>query len=166
MVRMKRILIGLLFLAIAIVVVVRLLPSEEKRVRKQFALLSKFVAKDPGESPITSAARLQKLRTLFAETCRLETHISWFSGEFTGDELASLIARTRLLFSALSLRLYDLNVDFPGDNSATVRLTTRVKGRATDGEFVDESHELDCLLEKTDGKWLFREAKVVEVLQR
>lgn len=166
MVRMKRILIGLLLLAIAIVVAVRVLPSEEKRVRKQLTLLSKAVAKAPEESPITSAARLQKLRTLFAENCRLETHISWFSGEFTGEELASLIARTRLLFSTLSLRIYDLNVEFPGDDSATVRLTTRVKGRMTDGEFVDESHELECLLEKTDGKWLFREAKVVEVLER
>lgn len=166
MVRMKRILIGLLFLAIAIVAAVRVLPSEEKRVRKQFKLLSKWVSKNSGESPITSAARLQKLRSLFAQNCRLETHISWFSGDYTGEELASLIARTRLLFSSLSLRLYDLNVGFTHEDSATVRLTTRVKGRTTDGEFVDESHEVECLLEKTDGKWLFREAKVVEVLER
>ena len=166
MVRVKRIVIALFLLGIAILVGVRVLPSEEKRVERQFKLLSKLVSKPPDESPITSAARVHKLRALFAEKCRLDTHLSWLSGDFTGEELASLIARTRLQFSTLSLRLYDLNVEFPGEDSAVARLTARAKGTTTDGELFDESHELECLLEKTDGKWLFREAEVVEVLER
>lgn len=164
--RMKRIIIAVLFLTIAIFVGVRVFPSEEKRVRKQFKLLSKWVSKSPGESPITSAARVQKLRTLFADDCRLETHISWFSGSFTGEELASLIARARLEFSNLSLTFYDLSVEFLGDETARVTVTARAEGTTTDGEAVDESHELECLLQKTDGRWLFREAKVVQVLER
>lgn len=166
MVRMKRIIIALLFLTIAIVVGVRVFPSEEKKVRKQFKSLSKWVSKSPGENPITSATRVQKLRMLFAENCRLETHISWFSGSFTDEELASLIARARFEFSRLSLTFYDLNVEFSGDESARVTVTARAKGTTTDGEAVDESHELECLLGKTDGRWLFREAKVVQVLER
>ena len=166
MVRMKRIIIALLFLTIAIFVGVRVFPSEEKKVRKQFKSLSKWVSKSPGESPITSATRVQKLRTLFAENCRLETHISWFSGSFTGEELSSLIAQARLQFSRLSLTFYDLTVEFPGEETARVTVTARAEGTTTDGGAVDESHELECLLGKTDGRWLFREAKVVQVLER
>lgn len=164
--RMKRIIFALLFLTIAVFVGVRVFPSEEKRVRKQFKSLSKWVSKAPNESPIASAARVQKLRTLFADNCRLETHISWFSGSFTGEELSGLIARARLQFSRLSLTFYDLSVEFLGDETARVTVTARAEGTTTDGEAVDESHELECLLGKTDGRWLFREAKVVQVLER
>lgn len=164
--RMKRIIIALLLLVIAIFVGVRVFPSEERRVRKQFKSLSKWVSKAPNESPITSAARVQKLRTLFADNCRLETHISWFSGSFTDEELASLIARARLQFSRLSLTFYDLTIEFPGEEAARVTVTARAEGTTTDGEAVDESHELECLLGNTNGRWLFREAKIVQVLER
>jgi hypothetical protein len=166
MVKPKQILIALAALIIGIVVVVRLFPSEEKKARRQFALLSKCVSKGSRENPITTASKVQKLRALLAENCSLKTHIPEFSGSFTGQELSSLIAQARLQFSNLSAKFYDVEIDFPEEEMATATLTVNVAGTMADGVRIDETHELECVLKKIEGKWLFSECQVVEVLTK
>lgn len=166
MVKPKRLIIALAALTIGIVVVLRLFPGEERKVRKQFALLSKCVSKGSRENPITTASKVQKLRALLAENCTLKTHIPEFSGRFTGQELSSLIAQARLQFSSLSAKFYDVEIDFPEENTATATVTLTVAGTMTDGVRMDETHELECVLKEVEGKWLFSECQVVEVLTR
>ena len=166
MVKPKHVAFAFVALVIGIFVAVRLFPSEEKKVRKRFAVLSKCVSRNSGENPITTASKAQKLRTLLAEDCSLKTHIPEFSGGFTGEEVSSLVAQARLQFSNLSLKFYDLEVEFPEKERAKATLTVNVAGTMTDSIRIDETHELECLLRKTDGKWLFSECEVVEVLKR
>jgi len=165
-VKPKHILIALVVLIIGVFVAVRLFPSEEKKVKKHFALLSKCVSKASGENPITTASKVQKLRTLLAENCSLKTHIPFFSGNFTGEEVSSLIAQSRLQFSKLSVKFYDLEIDFPEEGMATVTLTVNVAGKMTNGVLIDETHELECVLKKIEDRWLFSECEVVQVLKR
>lgn len=49
MVKIKTILIAVLMVMVGILATVFLFPSEEKKVKKQFALLSEWVSKDPGK---------------------------------------------------------------------------------------------------------------------
>jgi hypothetical protein len=53
MVKIKYLLIGLMIVVIGIVMAVTLFPSEEKRVKKQFHLLSKRVSKSSEENAFT-----------------------------------------------------------------------------------------------------------------
>ncbi len=166
MVTPKRIIIALLSVIIGIFVAARLFPNEEKKVKKQFALLARCVSKETGENPITTVTKLQKLRALLAENCTLKTHIEWFSGNFSAEETASLIARARLEVFSLSVKFYDLQIEFPEEELARATLTASVKGRLTDGSLIDEMHELECVLKKVEKRWLFRDCEVVEVLKR
>jgi hypothetical protein len=166
MVKPKNIFIAFIIVSLGIFVAVRLFPSEQKRVRKQFALLAKSVSRKLGENPITTASKVQKVRTLLAENCSLRTHIPEFSGGLTGEEVCGLIAQARLQFSNLSVKFYDLEIEFPEEKMAKATLTVNVAGTMTDGVRIDETHELECVLKKIENKWLFSECEVVEVPKR
>ncbi len=166
MVKARRVALVIVALAIGAFVAVRLFPGEEKKVKKQFAALAKCVSKRAGENPITAASKAQKLRSLLADDCTLRTHIPEFSGGFTDEEVSSLVAQARLQCSTLSLKFYDIQVEFPEKEKAEATLTVNVAGTMTDGARFNETHELRCVLEKVEGTWLFSLCEVVEVLKR
>jgi hypothetical protein len=85
---------------------------------------------------------------------------------FTPVEISSYAANSRIAFSELSLKFYDLNIEFPEKGLATVLLTAKLKGKLMGGDFVDETREVQCVLKKTDRRWLFSEIEVVEVLKK
>ncbi|MBW2059596.1 MAG: hypothetical protein JRJ26_19065 [Deltaproteobacteria bacterium] len=140
--------------------------SEEKRVRKQFALLAGWVSKDPGEKPLTTARKIRGARALFAEKCEVKAPIDSLSGTYTLQEISSYAARARQQFSRLSLRFYDLSIEFTDRERATAFVTANLTGRSTGGEGLDETRELQCMLAKIGDKWLFTSLQVVEVLKK
>jgi hypothetical protein len=144
-------------------------PSEEKRVRKQFGLLSQYVAKEPGEDPFSMANRIQNISRLFAENCEFKIEgdsLYSLSGNYSRQEVAGYALRGRSYFSSLSLTFHDLKIRFPEKGSASVRFTARLAGRSSTGENVDEIRELQCDLNKIEKKWLFSGLEAVEVLKR
>lgn len=166
MVRIKYIIIAGLVVTAGILAAVYFFQSEEKRVRKQFKLLSEWVSKEPGENTFTMAHKIKGIGTLFAENCGIKAHIDSFSGSYTPEEISSYAARGRSQFSRLSLKFYDLDINFPEKGIAKVILTVKLTGKSTIGEYVDETHELECILKKIEKKWLFSHFEVVEVLKK
>ena len=166
MVRIKYIIIGLLVVIFGIWAAVHFLQSEEKKVKKQFHLLSKWASKETGENTFAMVQKIKNIGTLFAGHCELKADLISFSGRYTPEEISSYAARARLPFSNLSLKFYDFNVAFPEEGVAKVSLTAKLTGRLTTGEDVDETHELECVLKKIEKKWLFSDLEVVEVLKK
>jgi hypothetical protein len=166
MVKIKTILIAVLMVMVGILATVFFFPSEEKKVKKQFALLSEWVSKDPGESMFTLAHKMKSIATLFAESCELIAPVHSLSGTYTREEISSIALRSRAQFFDLSLKFYDLNISFPEEGVAKVNLTGRLTGKSALGEYVDETRELDCLLKKIENKWRFSQLEVIEVLKK
>ena len=166
MVKIKYLIIAILAVGIGVWATVYLFPSEERKVKKQFNLLSEWVSKDSGENTFTMAHKTRNLGSLFAEKFELKTEIESMSGSYTSEEISSYAARGRFMFSYLSLSFYDLGISFPEKGIAKVTLTARLKGRSTTGENFDETHELECILKKIEKRWLFSHAEMVEVLKK
>jgi hypothetical protein len=165
-VKVKYVLIALILFAIGIGVSLTLFQSEEKRVKKQFHLLSKGVSREPGENIFTMDQKIKKIGSLFDETCEINIPAHSVSGRLTRYEITGYAARGRLHFAELHLKFYDFNIAFPQEGKAKVRLTARLTGKTTTGEAVNEAHEIDCLLKKTENKWIFSHIEVVEVLKK
>ena len=157
---------GGLMVIIGIVLAVTVFPSEEKRVRKRFRLLSEWVSKFPEENSFTMLQKMKNIGTLFLEPCELKAPHESFSGSYTRQEMSAYAGSARSHFSQLDLKLYDLKVVFPEKEVAQVTLTARLIGKATSGEQVDEIRELECHLKKMDRKWFFSQVEVVEVLKK
>jgi hypothetical protein len=166
MVKIKYLLAGLLMVIIGIVLAVTVFPSEEKRVKKRFHLLSEWVSKSPEEGSLTMLKKMKDIGTLFLEPCELKSPHESFSGSYTRQEISAYAGSGRSHFSQLDLKFYDLHVAFPEEEVAKVNLTARLIGRSKTGEGVDEIRELDCLLKKIDRKWFFSQIEVIEVLKR
>ena len=166
MVRLRYVIIALVVVGLGLFAVVYFSPSEEKRVRKQFDLLSEYVSKDSNENAIAMANKMQKLGSLFGESCELQVAVELLSGTYTREEIASYAARARTRFSKVSLGFHDLEVTFPENGVAKVTVTARLTGQTRAGEQMRETRELECLLKKSENKWLFNHIEVIEVLRK
>jgi hypothetical protein len=166
MVKIKYISIAIFIVIIGILAVIYFFPNEEKKVKKQFNLLSECVSKAPGENTFTMVQKIKNIGTLFPETCELKVPIHSLSGSYTREEITGYATRGRAIFSQLSLKFYDLHISFPEKEVVKVILTGKLIGRSTLGEDLDETHELECFLKKIENKWLFSSFEVVEVLKK
>jgi hypothetical protein len=166
MVKIKYLLIGVLIVIIGILAAVIIFPNEEKRVKKQFNLLSEWVSKPPDENTFTLLQKMKNIGTLFDEHCGLKTHDQSLSGSYTREEISTYAGSARSHVSQLDLKFYDLHIVFPEKEVAKVNLTARLTGKSAAGEQVDETRELECVLKKIEKKWLFSQIEVVEVLKK
>jgi len=166
MVKGKYLLMGVLIVIIGIVFAVAVFPSEEKRVKKRFHLLSGWVSKSAEENSFTMLKKMKDIGTLFLEPCELKAPQESLSGSYTRQEISAYAGAARSHFSQLDFKLYDLHIAFPEREVAKVTLTTRLIGKLTSGEQVDEVRELECLLKKIDKKWFFSQVEVIEVLKK
>ena len=166
MVKIRYILLAVLIVTIGIVVVFYFLPSEEKKVKKQFHLLSEGVLKSPEENAFTMLQKMKNIGALFDEHCQLKAPSQSLSGSYTREEIATYAGSARSYFSQLDLKFYDFHIVFPEREVAKVTLTGRLTGRSTAGEQVDETRELECILKKIEKKWFFSVIEAVEVLKR
>ena len=162
----KYLAVGVLIVIIGIVVVITLIPSEEKRVKRQFDLLSEWVSKSPEENAFTMLQKIRNIGTLFDEHCEMRAPDQSLSGSYTRQEISTYAGSARSHVSQLDLKFYDLRIIFPEKEVARVNLTARLTGRSTAGERVDETRELECILRKIDKKWLFSQIEVIEVLKK
>lgn len=162
----KYILVSMLMVVVGIMVIITLLPSEEKRVKKQFQLLSEWVSKSPEENALTMLQKMKNIGALFNEHCEMKIQDQSLSGSYTRQEISAYAGSARSYLSQLDLKFYDLRILFPEKETARVDLTARVTGISTAGERVDETRELECVLRKVDRQWLFSQVEVVEVLKR
>jgi hypothetical protein len=166
MVKIKYLLIGVLMVVIGCVIVITVFPREEKRVKKQFHLLSEWVTKAPEEKPFTMLQRMKDIGTLFDAQCELKVPDQSLSGTYTREEISTYAGSARSHVSQLDLKFYDLQIVFPEKEVAKVTLTARLTGRSTAGEQMDDTRELECVLKKIENKWLFSQIEVVEVLKK
>jgi hypothetical protein len=166
MVKMKYLIVALLIVIAGISAAFLFFPSEEKKVKKRFALLSEDVSKDSGENTFIMANKIKGTSDLFTENCNFAVSDYSLSGNYTRAEISGIALRGRAHFSTLSLKFYDLKVSFPEKGLAQANLTARLTGRSVYGEQVDETRELICLLKKGEKKWLFSSFEVIEVLRK
>ena len=164
--KIKYLIVGALIVVVGIVVAITLIPSEEKRVKRQFSLLSEWVSKSPEETAFTMLQKMKNIGTLFDEHCEMKIPDQSLSSSYTRQDISTFAGSARSYVSQLDLKFYDLLVIFPEKGVARVNLTARLTGRSTAGERVDETRELECVLRKIDKKWLFSQIEVVEVLKK
>ena len=166
MVKIKYLIVALLIVMVGISATFLFFPSEEKKVKKRFALLSEHMSKDSGENTFIMANKIKGISALFGENCNFTVSDYSLSGNYTREEISGIALRGRAHFSNLGLKFYDLKASFPEKDLAQVNLTARLTGKSVYGEHVDETRELICLLKKVEKKWLFSSFDVIEVLKR
>lgn len=161
-----RYLLPIILVILGILAYYRFVPSEEKKIKKQFALLAEAASKEGKENPLAIAQKMNHIRSLFSEKVNLIIPDYNLAGDFTRQDVVNYATRARLSFSTLSLRFYDFNIDLSQGETARIDLTGRLQGISSRGDEVDEIRELACVLRKIDDQWRFSKIEAVEVLKK
>lgn len=141
-------------------------PTRERQVKRQLKALSHWASKDGKEGALAMAQRAGDANRFFAPTCTWKAEAYNLSGRFSPEDISRMALAARYRMDRISLRLYDVHVDFRDKDTADVDATVRLQGMSKDGDAVNETHEVRCVLKKTDGRWLLEDVTVVQVLER
>jgi hypothetical protein len=166
MVNSKYLIIGCAVLVGGAVAFLIFWQSEEAKVRKQLDFIAEKIEKTAGESPIIAAAKANQIREAITENLRINAPAYSSLRNISSDELSTILLGMRSRYSEISVRFYDVVIEFPEDEVASVNLTAVMDGKLTTGEHVEDLHELKCMLKKIEEVWKFTEVEVVEVLER
>jgi hypothetical protein len=165
MVKGRLILSGFILIA-GLLAVVHLYPSEEKKIKKQFSLLAKWISVEQNENVFTIAHKMKNMGDLFTDKVNLKIPDYHLSGEYSRSDIISYASRARLPFSQFTLQFHDFHMAFPDSETVRVTVTGRITGKWLKEEALEETRELDWILKKVGKEWLFREMEVVEVLKK
>jgi hypothetical protein len=110
--------------------------------------------------------KTRSIGSLCAKPCHIKIPKNSFSGTYSPQQISSTVARARMPFSRLAVQFDDIHIELTGKERATVRSTAQVRGTLKRGERIDDTHEIECRLQKIEGKWLFTRFELVEVLER
>lgn len=166
MVKTVKILVVIALVAGAAYFLYNFFMSDEKKVISQLDKLAQLVSKEGEEPALMMAQRIRGVADLFAETCQFSSDARHVSRTFRPDEITSHTASARANFLNLSLKFYDINVDFPEEGLARASLTAILTGLGKSDELFDETHELEVEFVKSEKGWLIQRIRAVEVLQK
>ncbi len=141
-------------------------PTRTRQVKRQFKAISEWVDKSGAEGNLTMAREATRAVDFFAPSCTWDAQAYHLKGSFTPRDATRYYFAGRERFSKLSLKFYDLGIRFPQKHTADVTATARITGTLNEGDHVSETHEVKCVMKKTDGKWLLTHVTVVQVLKR
>ncbi|BHH82483.1 hypothetical protein [Desulforhopalus sp. 52FAK] len=142
-----------------------LLPSDDKKIKKNLHSLAEYCSTLRVESMIETLRNVTLASKLCTDPCKIEIESRNFNKELSQKELSDnfLILKKRLPTTIFTFE--DVSVDFPAENSASVLTTIRLNGESNDGNFTD-AYEVDITVDKIDGDWLFSSFTVVEFMKK
>lgn len=142
-----------------------LLPSDEKKIRRNLDSLTEYSSSSPKEPVVDSLKKAALAAKLCTTPCKIEIASFHISRDFTRKEISDhlLVLKKRLTDTRFSF--HDTLIEFPDDARAEIITTLRLEGRTGDNGFTD-AYELKIRTEKIDGDWLFSAFTVIEFMEK
>lgn len=137
--------------------------TEEAKIKRKLHELADFGVKAEGEKEIYGALKINGTDKVFAPQLELVLNPDMFNGTYTPREMIANLARFRMLFKQVKIRVTDVVITVSGDK-ADAAFTGLLDGVTVDGKAVNEVRELNCALTKIDGKWLINKLVVRDIL--
>ncbi len=142
-----------------------MLPSDEKTIHKNLKTLAEY-GSSRVEEPMLETIKLAGLSAKLCSTpfrVRFEAmRIERVLGE---KELKNHIIMVKKKTEGTTFRFADIQIRFPGENTAEVKATLQLDGNLRGDSFTD-AYETVFTLEKSSGEWLFSSLQVVEFIKR
>lgn len=143
-------------------------PDNEQLIRKQFAELTALSRKTGKESLVSAMTKAKSLANLFTEKSMFAIDgLPWIAGPYSRERLSGDILRSRTLFNTMKLSCDDLEIEFNEEQSrGIVLLSVVLTGNMKSGKSLREVRELEVILEKTEGKWLFDSFRIRQLIKK
>ena len=139
----------------------------EAEVRNAHQELTRLLSKTEGEASSTMIFNARVLQSMFADTCEVTGDAEMLGGSYTPEEMVSTIIRVQGIFLSIDLTFHEFEIEFPAADDAIVNFTAVLVGRSKmEGEEeAAEAREVISRMRKVEGKWLFAEFRLANVLE-
>ena len=139
----------------------------EAEVRNAHQELTRLLSKTDGEASSTMIFNARVLQSMFADFCEVTGDAEMLGGSYTPEEMVSTIIRVQGIFLSIDLTFHELEIEFPAADDAIVNFTAVLVGRSKmEGEEeAAETREVISRMRKVEGKWLFAEFRLANVLE-
>ena len=142
-------------------------PNEEQLIIDRLNLLSNSVSKKSGEGAISMALKHQTISGLIDDQCTVFIKEAMLAGDFTPEEFAAQMTRSRTMFKSLDGQVDCCEVQLDADQvNATISFAIRINAELKSGRKIDEVRDLQAKVRKADGKWLFSGFEIRQVLEK
>ncbi len=140
--------------------------NPEAEVRNAHQELTRLLSKTEGDPGSTMILNARLLQGLFADTCEVTGDAEMLAGSYTSEEMVSTIIRVQAIFHSIELTFHELEVEFPAADDAIIHFTAVLIGQSkmTGEDKAGETREVVSRMRKVDGKWLFTEFRLAEVV--
>jgi len=139
--------------------------SDEKKIKANLASLAEYCSSTKREPVVETLKKLTQAAKLCTDPCFVKIDSINIDHEFSPSEMTDrfLMLKKRLPDTVFSF--HDTFIEVATGNLAEVITTLRLKGENIDGQFTD-AYELNIVVEKRDGDWLFSSFSVVEFMKK
>ena len=158
----KRIIIVILVAAASLYL---LLPSDEKKIRKNLNTLAEYCSSSSEEGPIPTLKKVMLAGKLCSYPCRVQVESFKINQDFSKKEFTDHVLMLKKMTLNTQFSYHDTVINFPMDGKAELVSTLRLAGKTKDNRFTD-AYELDIQAEKINGDWLFSSFTVVEFMEQ
>ena len=140
--------------------------SEEDLIREQFQAVAQLLTKEKKEGVIVAAANMQKLGSFFCPVTHVQIEgLPWINGALDRESIIRHAFRGKSMFDRLRIdfSLHEFGIH---EENATVLFTVTLSGTLRNGEKVTEARELEAVLNRESGKWLFQSCRINELIKK
>ncbi|MEN8198549.1 MAG: hypothetical protein ABFR63_00620 [Thermodesulfobacteriota bacterium] len=162
---MNRKLMFSLALVLLAIIVLFLLPSDEKKIRHNLELLAEYSSSSPGEAGVAELQKAALVAKQCSDPCRVHIESLDIARNFNKKELREHVILMKRSLPAVTFGFTDTRVELTTDERAEVVTTLALSGELADERFSD-AYELNIIALKQDGEWLFSDFTVVEFMER
>lgn len=140
-------------------------PSDEKKIRDNLDSLAEYCSsteKEPGLETLQKVARAAKL---CSSPCTVQIESFKIDHQFSRKEITDRLLMMKKRLPNTVFSFHDTVLAIVADDRAEATTTLRLNGETVDGQFTD-AYEIDIIVEKRDGDWLFSSFAVVEFMKK
>jgi hypothetical protein len=161
----RKLLFILLALLVALAVVFFLLPSDEKKIRRNLDLLAEYSSSTSGEAAIAELQKAAMAVKLCSDPCRVHIESFTITRDFSKKELRDNLIMMKKMLPRTTFTFHDTVVELTEDDRAEIVTTLSLSGKIADDRFTD-AYELNIIAIKTEGDWYFSAFTVVEFMEQ
>ncbi len=140
-------------------------PNDEKKIKGNLNSLAKYCSSIKEESVIGTLQKAALAAKLCTDPCTVQIESLKIDREFRQKELTDRFLMMKKRLPNTGFSFHDTVIEIAGDDRAEVITTLRLNGKTIDEQFTD-AYELNILVEKKDGDWLFSSFSVVEFMKK
>ena len=143
-------------------------PSDVSLIKEHIEKLTAAASKSGEEPPLAAAGKAQALANFFADSCDIEIAGEGvaISGSYQREELPPHAMLVRAYFKTANFSTYDINVNQTSKLTAKAFFTVMLTGTLAGGDSVREVRDINAMLVKANGHWLFSSLKIASPIKK